>query len=791
MKNANDILAQLTLAEKAALCSGQSFWDLQSVERLGLDAVMVTDGPHGLRKQEEGADHLGFQKSVPATCFPTAATLANSWNKKLLEQVGQLLGEECLQENVAVLLGPGINIKRSPLCGRNFEYFSEDPYLTGELSAHYINGVQAKGIGTSLKHFALNNQEKLRMTNDSVADTRAIREIYISAFERAVKKAQPWTVMCSYNRADGVYLSENKQYLTDILRDEWNFEGAVVSDWGAVNNRVDGIKAGMDIEMPAIFGLRDEQIIQAVENGELPQEQLDTVVLRIIKLILRSMENRQPTFRYSKEEHHQKARQAAAESIVLLKNEDKILPLSKKESVVLIGQFAKKPRYQGAGSSHVTVTKLDSLYDIFTQENIDFQYCEGFSVENDTTEEQLLAQAVALAKTGEKVIICAGLIESYESEGYDRAHLEMPKNQLDVINAVAAVNPNVVVVLCGGAPFVMPWLPKVKGCLHGYLGGQAGAGAMLDVIYGTENPSGKLAESYPLSLKDTPCFYYYGANDETAEYRESIYVGYRYYDTANVPVLFPFGYGLSYTTFAYSGLALSQNTFTGKGELQATVTVTNTGNRAGAEIVQLYVAPQNPVIFKAKKELKGFEKVFLQPGEAKTISFTLDSRSFAHYSVSNSGWEIESGEYEILIGASSADIQLRQTIFVEGNAALAEENSRQTHAAYYHLQPGREISRQEFEALLGRKITSRTNQEKYNKNSTLQEISAHPVGQQIHANVLENALKAFGASDVSSGGYQLVSHMVDECPLRNLVLFSGGTVTFEQVDQYVAMLNQG
>ena len=530
MKHA-DLIAKLTLEEKASLCDGKDFWHLQDIERLELPSIMVTDGPHGLRKQPEEKTDKKLLSASPATCFPTAVTTAASWDPSLLEEMGKAIGEEALQEGVSVVLGPGVNIKRSPLCGRNFEYFSEDPYLAGEMAAAMVNGLQSVGVGASVKHFAGNNQETRRLTIDTVADERTLREIYFPAFETAVKKAQPWTIMNSYNRLNGTYTAENRWLLTDVLRKEWGFEGLVVTDWGAENDRVAGIKAGGDLEMPTSAGLGAAKIVQAVADGSLSEDELNECVDRVLDLILKGEENRK-NFLYDKRAHHELARKIAAQSMVLLKNDEDILPLKPGQTVAVIGEMARAPRYQGAGSSGINPNQLDNAFEQLMAAGVKVLYAAGYNKKNDTPDARLIGEAAALAKKADVALVFAGLTERYESEGYDRKHMQMPADHNALIEAVARANPNTVVVLQGGSPVEMPWLPYVKGLLNAYLGGQASGAAVTDLLTGKKSPSGKLAETYPLCLADTPCYGNFPGSQKTVEYREGIYVGYRYYDTA-------------------------------------------------------------------------------------------------------------------------------------------------------------------------------------------------------------------------------------------------------------------
>lgn len=671
----------MTLEEKAGLCSGLDFWHLKGVERLGIPPIMVTDGPHGLRKQEQNADHVGINVSVPATCFPTAAGLASSWNRELVEKVGAALGEECQAEGVSVLLGPGANIKRSPLCGRNFEYFSEDPYLSSEMAASHIKGVQSQGVGTSLKHFAANNQEHRRMSVDAIVDERTLREIYLSSFEGAVKKGKPWTVMCSYNKVNGEYASEDEFLLTDILRDEWGFEGFVVSDWGAVNERVKGLEAGLDLEMPSSFGVGDSKIVEAVRNGILPEEILDKAVERVLNIIFKAVDNKKENATYDKEAHHQLAREVAKECMVLLKNEDKILPLKKQGTIAIIGEFAKRPRYQGGGSSHVNPTKLDDIYEQIKKsagDNVNVIYAQGYSLEKDEVDEGLLKEAKQAAVQADVAVIFAGLPEHYESEGYDRQHMRMPESHCTLIEAVAQVQSNVVVVLSNGSPVEMPWLDKAKGVLEAYLAGQTMGGAIADLLFGDANPSGKLAETFPKELSHNPSYLNFPGEGDKVEYREGIFVGYRYYDKKNLEPLFPFGYGLSYTTFEYSNLNISKNEILDTETVTVSVKVKNIGEITGKEVVQLYIRDIESSVIRPEKELKGFEKIELKPGEEKTVVFELDKRAFAYYNVDIGDWHVETGEFEILIGKSSRDIALKDKIIVKSTVAIKKPVHRNT-----------------------------------------------------------------------------------------------------------------
>jgi beta-glucosidase len=677
-RDLNQLIRKLTIEEKARLCSGLDVWRLNGIERLGIPSIMVSDGPHGLRKQAKEGDQLGIGNSVQSTCFPSAAGVASSWNRSLIEKMGTALGKECQVEDVAVLLGPGANIKRSPLCGRNFEYFSEDPYLSSEMAASHIKGVQSQGVGTSLKHFAVNNQEHRRMTINAKVDERTLREIYLASFENAVKQAQPWTVMSAYNKVNGEYASENEKLLKDILRDEWRFEGFVVSDWGAVNERAEGLEAGLDLEMP--YGTGQKKIIQAIENGTLSEEVLDQAVTRILTIIFKAVDNKKEWTSYDKDAHHQLAREVARESMVLLKNEDNILPLKKEGTIAVIGEFAKTPRYQGGGSSHVTPTKLEnSLTEIEkTAESANILFAQGYDLKSDQIREELMAEAKEVACKSDVAVLFIGLPERYESEGYDRKHLNIPENHQYLIKAVAEVQPNLVVVLSNGSPIEMPWLNHVKGVLEAYLGGQALGGAIADLLFGDVNPSGKLAETFPNQLSDNPSYLNFPGEKDKVEYKEGLFVGYRYYDTKNMEPLFPFGYGLSYTTFEYHQLSISKKEMKDTETISVSVNVKNNGNVEGKEIVQLYVKDVESTVIRPEKELTGFEKVELQPGEEKTVTFTLDKRTFAYYNVELKDWHVETGEFEILVGKSSKEIVLKESVHVVSTEIIKKKIHRNT-----------------------------------------------------------------------------------------------------------------
>lgn len=663
-----ELVSKMTLEEKAAMCSGADFWHTEAVERLGIPASMVSDGPHGLRKQDDKADHLGVNESIKAVCFPAGCGTAASFNRELLKEMGEAIGNECQAEGVSVILGPAVNIKRSPLCGRNFEYYSEDPCLATEIAGALIHGVQSKNVGTSIKHFLANNQETRRLSSDSRVDERTLHEIYLAAFEGAMTKEKPWTVMCSYNRINGTYAAENHKYLTEVLRDQWKFDGYVMSDWGAVNNRVADLKAGLDLEMPASGGTNDELIVRAVQSGALEESVVDTAVERILNIVFRYEEHRDKTAVFDRDKDHELARKVAQETIVLLKNEG-VLPLEEKKQIAFIGKYVKKPRYQGGGSSHINSHKVTAAWDVI-KDMPNISYAQGFVDDKDQTDEALLEEAVQTAAKADVAVIFAGLPDSFESEGYDRTHMRMPDCQNELIAKVAAVQPNTIVVLHNGSPVEMPWADQVKGIVEAYLGGQAVGGAVCDILFGKVNPSGRLPETFPKKLEDNPSYLSYIGEGDMVEYREGIFVGYRYYDKKKMDVLFPFGYGLSYTAFDYSNLRVDKKKFKDTDTVTVTVDVTNTGKMAGKEVVQLYVADKESTVIRPEKELRDFAKVELMPGETKTVSFTLGKRAFAYYNTTIHDWHVETGEFVIQIGRSSRDIVLQETVTVESTVKI-------------------------------------------------------------------------------------------------------------------------
>ena len=788
-EKARELVAQMTLEEKASLMSGLNFWYLKSVERLGLPSIMVTDGPHGLRKQADRGDHLGINESVPAVCFPTSAATACSFDRDLLHQVGAAIGEECCQEEVAVVLGPGINIKRSPLCGRNFEYFSEDPYVSGELAIAFVKGVQSRNVGVSVKHYAFNNQETRRLTSDSVLDERAAREIYLTAFEKVTKESDPWTFMCSYNRFEGEFCSEHKKLLIDILRDEWGFNGLVMSDWGAVYNRSLGVAAGLDLQMPADNGVNDAKVVESVRSGVLAEADLDTAAVNVVELILKA-EAREP-MRYDIDAHRALAAQAAAESTVLLKNDDAVMPMPKGAKFAVIGAFAKTPRHQGAGSSKIVPIKLDSVCDCLMEMGAEFDYADGYILDSDMSDDALIAQAVQAADGKDYVFVIAGLPAPYESEGFDRESMKMPESHNKLIKELAAVSgaKKIVVFLLGGSPMEIVWQDDVKAILMCYLGGETVGKAIADLILGKQAPGGRLAETWPLTAAENPSASYFPGYPKTVEYRESIYVGYRYYDTAGEPVRFPFGYGLSYTEFEYSDPMVDKGSFYDTDKVTVTVSVKNTGEIAGSEVVQLYVSHKNPTIFKAAHELKGFEKVFLAPGESKSVSFTLDKRAFAYYNIKIADWHVESGEYELRIGASSRDIKGRIIVNVKSSVVETVPDYKATAPAYYHPARIDNIPDEQFAALLGRPLPQRERgkDEPFDDNATFGEIQVKWIGRVFSKQVKKKAAEKLGNSvdDVKT----MLDRMFNDMPLRSLRMLAGGDMPPQLIEGLLTALN--
>ncbi len=773
-----DLISQMTLKEKASLCSGKDFWHLKSIERLGIPEIMVCDGPHGLRKQNSENKKVGIGNSYPATCFPTAVTTACSWDRDLIYRMGQALAEECLQHDVSVLLGPGVNMKRSPLCGRNFEYFSEDPELAGEMGAAFIAGVQSMGIGTALKHFAGNSQEMKRMTSNSIIDDRALREVYLRAFEKAVKKSQPWMVMNAYNLLNGTYCSENDWLQNKVLRDEWGFEGAVVSDWGAVNDRVAGLNGGNDLEMPSSGGINDAKIVEAVKCGVIDEDTLDERVDKLVDIILKGAANRRPGYKFDVKAHNLLSRQIAEQSMVLLKNEDNILPLKRAEGeyVAVIGAFADKPRYQGEGSSVINPTMIDSGRRAFNNSPIDVKFADGYDRSGKRkNEDAYITEACNLAKNASKAVVFIGLTDDYESEGFDRTTMKLPDGHNRLVEAVSRVNENVIVVLQGGSPVEMPWADDVKAILNAYLGGQSVAPAIVDVLTGKANPCGKLAETYPICLKDTPTSFRYPDSKEDVQYRESIFIGYRYYDKVDRNVRFPFGFGLSYTSFEYSDIRLRKKNLT-KGEgTKVTFTIKNTGDVAGAEIAQVYVGKPESRVFRAPKELKGFVKVYLEPGEEKKVSVELDDRAFAFWNTATDGWCVESGEYNILVGASSRDIRLEAAVKMKSEDDATIVDLRESAGVYFDGDPAR-AREDDFKVIYGGEFKNAPEITPDSYNNSIDRYKNKGLAKVIY-NTVDLAMKPKGGV-----GNSMITNTIMQTPVRNYVSMSNGLFTEDMAD---------
>ena len=772
-----ELIKQMSLEEKASLCVGKDYWNSKNIERLNIPGIRMSDGPHGLRVQKEKADNLGINESEVATCFPASSTLANSWNREMAYKLGDALGKEAAFEDVDIVLGPAINIKRTPLCGRNFEYFSEDPYLTGILASEYVKGLQANGVGACVKHFAVNNQENRRRTIDAVIDERTLREIYLKAFEIIVKESKPWSIMSAYNKVNGKYCSENKE-LIDILKREWNFEGIIITDWGAENDRVEGLLAGNELEMPGGRGNGINEIIEAVKSGRVDEKYLDEIVDRILNVAFEA-QNRKKVSEYDREMHHQIALEIAEDSVVLLKNEENILPIEKSK-IAIIGDMAKNPRYQGAGSSTINPYKIENVYDCFKEYEIEFDYAKGYNrIENDE-DENLRNEAIQIAKNNEIVLIFAGLTENYESEGMDRTTLDLPQNQNKLIDEICDINKNVIVVLSNGSPITMPWKDKVKAIITGYLGGEAGAKAMVNCLLGRVNPSGKLAETYPLKLEDTPCFKNYPGTEVTVEYQESIYVGYRYYDTNNTDVLFPFGYGISYTDFEYSNLQVSVGE-----NIKVSFKIKNIGKVRGKEITQIYVSQNSPIIFKAKKELKAFEKIELEPGEEKTVQIILQREDLSYYNIEGKKWSIEEGIYKILVGKSSKDIVLEKEIDIISN----DRKINKSYSKAYKTGEVQKITDKDFEELLGREIPIRyIKMEDISEDNTLEQLKNTKVGKAIYDNQIEKMNRLLKEQNVNKA----TKVMMDmQKPLKKFYEKKSSNYTKEMVEEliYIAKNN--
>lgn len=772
-----DLLGKMTLEEKAAFLAGKTVWETWNFERLKIPSIFCADGPHGLRKQAGEGDHLGLNKSLPATCFPTAATIANSWDETLAETIGEALGREAVNQNVHILLGPGLNIKRNPLCGRNFEYFSEDPYLSGKMAAAYVRGIQKEGVYACPKHFAVNNQEWHRMTMNSVLDERALREIYLTGFEIAVKEGNAKALMTSYNRVNGVYANENRHLLQDILRGEWEYDGIVLTDWGGSNDPVQGVLAGSDLQMPGPDLDSARTLVTAVENGILPEETLDNCVDRLLHAVFELSEKRdKQKVSVNKQLHHKLARKAAQESAVLLKNEGHILPIKENTRVAVIGDFAFVPRYQGAGSSIVNPTYLDKFGSVIKEYDLQ---CAGLAKgyrRDGKKDEHLRKEALALAKDADIVLYCFGLDELSEVEGQDRGHMRLPQNQISLLQDLAQVNSSIIGILSAGAPVEMPWQECCQGLLHGYLNGQAGARAMLDILVGKVNPSGRLSETYPIRYEDTPSFQYFPGTESRTEYRESIYVGYRYYDTSKQKVRYPFGYGLSYTDFSYTDIQVTP--------AWVEITLTNTGKWNGAEVVQLYVSLPQANVFRPEKELKGFKKVYLKSGEQKRVRILFDDKTFRYWNVKTNQWEVESGKYLIRVGANIEDIRLETELQVVGTTKELPYDTKKMR----HYQDGciSQIEDEEFETLLG---YSRKEEEKTGELGLNDAVCQMNDAKSYLARFICCCLELMKRKNEKSGKPDLNLLFIYDIPFRGIAKMTGGMVSIEMVKGMLFMVN--
>ena len=781
---ARALVAQMTQQERVSLLSGSTFWDLQPIKRLNLETIKVADGPHGMRAQDTSQGSvLGLTKSEPATCFPTAVTLASSWDEALVAEVAKTIAVEAKAQGVSVILGPGVNIKRSPLCGRNFEYFSEDPFLSGKLAVAFINGAQGEGVGTSIKHFAANNQENSRMVIDTLVDERTLREIYLPAFEMAVKQAQPWTVMHAYNRLNGVFCGENGWLLDQVLRREWGFTGLVVSDWGGTNDRARGVANGADLEMPSSGGTHDGKILDALQMGSLAQDALDRCAHRVVELTLAGRSTRSPGG-FDHASHHALAKRAAAEGAVLLKNYRGLLPFNPKKKLAVIGGFADKPRFQGAGSSQVNTTQLDTPLETLTafaeKHGGSVTYAKGFDPDYAYEDQSLIDAAVEVAKGADIVLVLAGLPALFESEGYDRSHLDMPAQINRLISAVAEANPRTAVALSNGSPVLMPWLDDVRAVLEGYLAGQAGAGALASLVYGEISPSGKLAETFPLALDHVPAQTDFGAHARQVVYREGLNVGYRYFATYEKPVLFPFGFGLSYARFGYGKATLDAPAADLSAPVTVTVPITNKGKTRGAEIVQVYVRQRGASVFRPDRELKGFTKVWLDPEETVDAVITLDKRAFSFWDNDAQTWRVEPSEFEILIGESSAVIHRTLTFKAEG------EKGYNTREAFSGEQPI--VMNDDGLKALGLTITPAEGSRPFHRNSTMAEIRHHWLGKRIYAQA-EAQMQGFFSDDDNPVVAKMGEAFLLDLPLRTLQTMSQGALSQQRLDAIIAVMN--
>lgn len=794
--SARQLLEKLTLDEKIQLLTGKDFWQLNGVERLGIPAIRVADGPHGLRKQDlENSDHLGVAQSIPAVCFPTAAGLASTWNTALITSIGHALGDMCLQEQVSVLLGPGVNIKRSPLCGRNFEYFSEDPYLSAQMAVAFIQGVQSKGVGTSIKHYAANNQEYHRLTTDAIVDERALREIYLPSFEYAVTQAQPWTVMASYNKLNGEYVVDSRRMLSGLLKTEWAHSGLVVTDWGAANDRVASLAAGLELDMPGNYGFFAPAIKEALKHGSLAITDLDKNVLRILELIVKSGEQLKVGYKVDMDAQHQLAIEAAEQACVLLKNDGLALPLQAGEKLLVVGEFAQTPRYQGAGSSQINPSQIDVPLAQLNQRLPNANpadFALGFVAESQQLDTVLIDEAVARADVADKVLVFLGLPDSFESEGFDRSHMRLPENQLQLIDALIATGKSIVVVLQNGSPVELPFKHQVDAILEAYLGGQGGGTAVARLLLGEASPGGKLAETFAESLDDVLSQKWFPGTARQVQYRESIWVGYRYFDQAGLDVAYPFGHGLSYTRFNYSRLQVSAESFSIAtlaefSGVTVSCDVTNCGEMAGYEIVQLYVADSASTVFRPRQELKGFAKAWLEPGETKTVSIELGRRSFAYWCTTANDWVVEAGDFELRLAASSRDVRLTAQLSVSSADTIT---ALPVSLACYFEPRQRDFSAEEFTALLGCDIPPEVSARPYHLNSTMIDIQNTLLGQRLYTKAMTPWQEAEGDKVATKKMKRMIRSIVAESPLRATALMSEGKLSMKKLTALIHVLNK-
>ncbi len=786
LERARDLVHRMTDPEKASLCSGRDVWTTTAFEHIGIPSITLTDGPHGVRLQEGPTDQPGLRRAHPATCFPTASALAATWDRELLAEVGRAIAEECQELGVGVLLGPGANLKRSPLCGRNFEYLSEDPFLTGELAAAFIEGVQSGGVGTSLKHLAANHQETRRWTIDVVTDERTLRELELAGFERAVRRAQPWTVMAAYNRLNGTYAGEHPWLLTEVLRETWGFTGVILSDWGAIDDRVAGLAAGCDLQMPGPAPEADRAIADAVEAGDLDEAVLDTAAVRLTALALRAEAGRRPAVIFDRDAHHRLARRAAAAGTVLCRNVDGALPIGTSDGVALLGGFAEAPRYQGTGSSRVTPTRVETLRGELTALLGDERvvYAPGYS-DPDRIDDALIGEAVATVQGADLAVVCVGLPDGYENEGADRRHLRLPPSHDALVAAIAAAHDRVVVVLSNGAPVEMPWLDDVAAIVEGYLGGQAGGGALADVLTGAADPGGRLAETFPRHLDDVPSTRRFPGGPNTVEQREGLYVGYRFHDTVDGDVLFPFGHGLSYATFAFGDVSVDRPRCTPEeladgAEVTVAAQVTNTGEVAGHAVVQVYVRDVEAAVYRPDRELKGLAKVTLDPGASTRVAIALDRRAFAYWHPDQRDWVVEPGRFEVLVGASSRDLRGSVDVEVEGEPLPPRDEP----AVYRRPTRYLDVDAASFTALLGRPLPPNPGFPRpYDRNTPIGATATSPVGKALVRGVEAQLRRTFGDGPEHRA---MVRSMVEEAPLRTLLM---GGVTEVELQAVIDLVN--